>query len=659
MPFRPIRHKVILAFLAVTVLTMSVSLMYFRLFTQEMALERYQEQLRPLRSALQNNLQTYIDTCVGAVHSVYFNEATIESIARTSSNFANAETADSKSIFSFLLSVYASLPATKQIRLAAYRPQRSFLLTTADMRRYLEARPNVTFADEYPDRVDRASTNWVEGSHVLHSYSHFTSPYTPRGGYVFTVHVPIFQLPNATSPIGLISVDISTDYISANCGYISQMGADVYVSDQDGRLIYAMDETLIGKNLQEITGISVLEEGAFSHPDSFIENGALITTDRLDLSCCQWQVNTITPMYRITRDFTSLQQQLLLSFILTLFLLAVITFVITLRFTKPLNQIALFLHANFYGSNYNLKARLGESLDYTSNDEIRFLMESVDSMLDTVNRFVVRQYQLLAARRTADLRTLQAQINPHFIYNTLQCIATKTLEKGDVDSYNYIASFGQMLQYAMDVDEQLVSVEREIGHSRRYLELQSMRFECCVRFDEEVPPDLSHIMLPKMSLQPLIENSFLHGQLSRKKNARILFQAYRSGEEIALEIRDNGVAVSREQERMQDEKVQQLRRQYQYLKQANAEELAQENLLSIGLQPEDNAENEAHHGVHIGASNVFSRFLLQFGSRCQFSMRANDWGGTTIRILIPGDRIIHAPVNPEEGGKSTETADRG
>ncbi|MBQ7185115.1 MAG: histidine kinase [Clostridia bacterium] len=660
MPFRSIRYKVVAAFLAVTVLVLSGSFVYFRHYARETAVERYWDQMTPLRRALENNLGTYIGTCVGAVHSVYYNEAVVRSINSLSSNFVNAETPDSKSVFSFLLSVYASLPAARQIRLAAYRSHRSFLLTTTDLVRYVDERPGMSFAAEYPERAGDSSSvvNWVEGSHPMHSYEHFVSPYTHPSGYVFTVHVPIFMLPDSQRPIGLISVDISTDYIDQNCGYISELGAEVYISDLDGRLIYAGDPALIGTKWQEVKPLEgLLSPEPGPARDSFVRDGRLITADLLDTSYCSWRINTVISVSDLTRDYTLLQRQLFIVYSCSMLLLAVIMYVITARYTSPLNRIAMFLHANFYGDHYELKARLADRFDYSANDEIRFLAENIDSMLDTFNSFVARQYQLMAARRTADLRTLQAQINPHFIYNTLQCIASKALEKGDIDSYHYIASFGQILQYAMDVDERLVTLSREIGHARRYLELQSVRFECLIRFDIDMFDPLDDMMVPKMTLQPLVENSLLHGRLNEKPDGRILLSACREDDRVCLELADNGIPITAEQEKAQAERIERLRGEYRDLKQAGPEELTPEKLLSWDAPREDQTR-EAHHGAHIGAVNVFSRFLLQYGSRCGFAMRANEFGGTTVRITVPIDRV-RFERNDGKGEDGYETADRG
>lgn len=642
--FFSIRFKVLLVFFVVTFVTMFSGFFFFHQYAYQTSIERRQEQLAPLRNALKNNLDTYISTCVQAVRSVYYNDSTVRLITNPYTNFSNTETEDSKVLFSFLLSVYASLPSSRQIHLSAYKLDRSFLITTRDLGRYLEKRPNSSFIDDYPDRfpsnIDKSI--WVEGSHPIHTYNHFVSPYTSMDGYVFTVHVPIYMLPDYNNVIGLISVDIETSYIDENCGYINEMGAEVYISDQDGRLIYARDVSLIGQPVDTIPELSsIWQDDNCDFQDSYTTRDSLITTNVIDTSYCKWQINTITPISRITHDFSALQFRLILMFGVCLLMLVVIMAMVMLRYTRPLNQIAMFMHVNFYKKNYNLTARLSDHIHYRPKDEISMLVENIDDMLDTVNRFVLREYQLLLARRTADLRTLQAQINPHFIYNTLQCIASKTLEKGDVESYDYIASFGQLLQYAMDVDESMVTLSQELEHMRRYLALQSIRYECSIACETDIPEEYLNLILPKMSLQPLAENSLLHGRLYEKEHGCIITRLTVAEDALIIEIADNGRAVSVEQQEQQREKNLRLRRQYQYLKTASVEDFDADNdlLMDDGEQESWDQTVEAHHGVHIGASNVFTRFLLQFGSKCGFSMEVNEMGGTSVKLYLPKDRI--------------------
>jgi len=156
-------------------------------------------------------------------------------------------------------------------------------------------------------------------------------------------------------------------------------------------------------------------------------------------------------------------------------------------------------------------------------------------------------------------------------------------------------------------------------------------------------------MLPKMSLQPLAENSLLHGRLYAKEDGCVIIRLIPAADSLIIELADNGQSISPAQQMHQHEKILKLRSQYQYLRNASVEDFDADNLLmDDGEQELLEQTVEAHHGAHIGATNVFTRFLLHFGSKCEFSMEANELGGTSVRICLPLERI-QRKKNENEG----------
>lgn len=642
-PFRGIRRKVFLVILVATIVALLSYFLFFWIYTYQASVERYEEQLVPLRDALENNIDFYVSTCVKAARSIYYDVETLELLADTGGNFFNSEAKDSQALFSYMLSVYASIPSAKQIRLSAYALERSFLITTDDLVRYMDVRRGSTFATEYPDRlaarIDRSI--WVESSHIMGNYGHFVSQAGKRSQHVFTVHIPIYKLPNSMRIMGLLSVDISTQYIEENCNFARDANATVYIADDKGSLVYATDRSLIGQPLvPEETGRPDWLQENIPDVGSYTAGGYLVTTRAFDSQFCPWRLYITTPLRYITRDALTSQFVLMWAFIAYVAVITVLLLLILFRSMNPLNRIAMFIQANSYGGSYNLKARLSDIIRYGANDEVGVLVKSVDSMLDTIDSFMVRQYQMLLANRTSELRTLQAQINPHFIYNTLQCIASKTLEHGDAESYTYIASFGQLLQYAMDVDESVVTLEREAEHMKRYLLMQSVRFDCPLSLDMDVDPKYLKAMIPKMGLQPLAENSVNHGRLYERKNGRICLRAVEDGECLLLEVTDNGVPIDAQCAKQQMEKIRRLRDDYEHLRDLSAAHDPGKRMLPVEHEAQTAAPAaDAHHGIHIGLTNVFLRYMLRFGPACSLTAEPNGMGGTTIRLRIPCEKI--------------------
>lgn len=198
-------------------------------------------------------------------------------------------------------------------------------------------------------------------------------------------------------------------------------------------------------------------------------------------------------------------------------------------------------------------------ITYHENDEIRSLMDSFEKLMDSLQEHAIQKYELKLAYTKAELRTMQAQINPHFIYNVIQCFATNALKDRNVKQYQMISSFGQMLHYAMVLEPSMVPIEKEIDYVKRYVALQQMRFEQELLFEYEADSRAAEIKIPKMTIQPLIENAITHGYLLKKTDGAIQLKLRLTDESLHIVVRDNGVPVSSETVRKIDERVEQIR----------------------------------------------------------------------------------------------------
>lgn len=146
----------------------------------------------------------------------------------------------------------------------------------------------------------------------------------------------------------------------------------------------------------------------------------------------------------------------------------------------------------------------------------------------------------------AQLSALQTQINPHFIYNTLNIISAKSMESGNFDVIEICDQFAQMLRYSTDTRSKTATMAEEIENVRNYLMLAKARYEDNLEFTIDVPKDLSAITVPKLTLQPLVENALNHGFDGTNMLRRLSITGQEKGGSLILEIRDNGTGFSDE-----------------------------------------------------------------------------------------------------------------
>lgn len=218
----------------------------------------------------------------------------------------------------------------------------------------------------------------------------------------------------------------------------------------------------------------------------------------------------------------------------------------------------------------------------------------------TTNEIALREGTL-----HAQLGALQAQINPHFVYNTLNIISAKSMESGNYDVIEICDQFAQMLRYSTDTSSRTATMAEEIENVRNYLMLAKARYENNLEFTIDVPENLNKITVPKLTLQPLVENAITHGYDGKNELRKLSITGRIEGQHLILEIRDNGTGFS-------NEMLQNMRARIQEIK---------EGKLSIEST-----------GGHIGLINTCMR--LHYYSHGEMSVAIHNEIGAVITITM-------------------------
>lgn len=221
----------------------------------------------------------------------------------------------------------------------------------------------------------------------------------------------------------------------------------------------------------------------------------------------------------------------------------------------------------------------------------------------TINELALREGAL-----HAQLSALQTQINPHFIYNTLNIISAKSMESGNFEVIEICDQFAQMLRYSTDTRSRTATMAEEIENVRSYLALAKARYENNLQFTIDVPENLNEITVPKLTLQPLVENALTHGFNGKNELRKLSVTGRIENHQLILEIRDNGTGFS-------DEMLQSLQTSIQKIK---------EGKLSIEAS-----------GGHIGLINTCLR--LHYYSKGAIHISIRNENGAVIAITMPCD----------------------
>ncbi len=266
-----------------------------------------------------------------------------------------------------------------------------------------------------------------------------------------------------------------------------------------------------------------------------------------------------------------------------------------------------------------------KSVDNTAT-EISILIHSFGEMADSIKNNVellkenARLDKLLLEQENenlvmknllykSELQSLQAQINPHFLFNTLNMVSQNSLLKGDEESGMMIAEISSLLRYGMEKSNKISTLNEELGFIQSYCNIQQKRFDGRVEFIIEIEPSLPAISMPGMVLQPIIENSIMHGVNDLVNDAEIVIRVFKRDEFLHVHIEDNGKGID-------SEKLEQL-------------------LSSLYT----GAESTLSKTAHIGVANVYSRLKMYFGDDFSFNIESEIDCGTIVTLDIPLEAV--------------------
>lgn len=432
-----------------------------------------------------------------------------------------------------LLNIYQSVSEFHQVRLHVVKPNTTYLLRSDDDIKVgtPESAHNVTLKKTY-----------IEPSHMSHTYDLDFKTYN-KDEFVLTLHRPIFRAPSEDL-LAVLSIDVKLNVLDELNRQVYDAGQETfYIFDANSKTILSSDKAMIGEEIDtpwfDLIRDKGTENGYMNWKDS--EFSGMVFYDRVTTPFVDWYLVKLTPdthLYKTAEGITRINTWVGATF-LAIAVLA--TLFISLRFTKPLLSLIGYV-------NQIERGNLSVDIDIRSNDEIGILSRRFRSMMQTINNLILKEYRLELANKTNQLKALQAQVNPHFLYNALQSIGTVALQHKDQQVYSLVTSLGKLMRYNMNTGESIVELEKEINYVQAYLDLQKQRFDTSLEVQFLMVPEVSSIRVPKMILQPLVENFFKHGFHQRSdKPARLLISCTLEDELLHIKVEDNGEGMTESQ----------------------------------------------------------------------------------------------------------------
>jgi two-component system sensor histidine kinase YesM len=179
-------------------------------------------------------------------------------------------------------------------------------------------------------------------------------------------------------------------------------------------------------------------------------------------------------------------------------------------------------------------------------EEVQLLSDGIESMVGRLKLLIEKNAEQEKRRRSTELALLQAQINPHFLYNTLDTIVW-LIESGEISSaVTMVDSLSNFFRFSLSRGKTVITLAEEEKHIRSYLEIQQMRYRDLMEFNIDIPDQMKNFILPKLTLQPLVENALYHGIKIRRRKGLISVTGKVQDDSLILEVTDDGSGMTEE-----------------------------------------------------------------------------------------------------------------
>lgn len=239
------------------------------------------------------------------------------------------------------------------------------------------------------------------------------------------------------------------------------------------------------------------------------------------------------------------------------------------------------------------------------HDEIGELIASYNFMTDELNQTIEKRDEMARELQMSEFRALQAQINPHFLYNSLDMIQWLSDSGRKEEVTRAVLSLAKFYKLTLSRRDNITTIEQELTHASLYINIQNMRYDNQIDFIEDVQDELMHCSILKLTLQPIIENSILHGILEKDSpSGMIIITGWRTNKDILLTVTDDGVGIPEEK-------------------------------MGSLLSESGPSKSYSGHSSNIGIYNTHRRLEMLYGKGYGLTYRSKPGEGTSVEIKIP------------------------
>ena len=452
------------------------------------------------------------------------------------------------------------------------------------------------------EHVEVTEQEWFQEAVVQMENFHFSTPHVQnmfddtsfQYHWVISLSRAVELTRGGASELGVLLVDMNYSSIEqllekANTGTDQEY---VYLMDSNGEIIYHPSQKLIYTGLYEENNLEAAGWDDGSHRETFQGERRLVTVKTV--SYTGWKIVSVIPGSVFSMGMYETRLFFMMILVISMAMIIYLNQMVSSSVASPLEKLnesvkeweAGNMNPDIYIGGFTEVEHLGRTLKSTV-EQIRKLMDDV----------LLEQEE----KRKSELDALQSQINPHFLYNTLESITWMIEGERYEDAVFMISQLASLFRISLSKGRTIIRVEDEIRHATNYMNIQKIRYKNRFQVDFRIDEEIRNCCTVKLIVQPLLENAIYYGVEGMEDEGEIHVRGYRDGDDICIEVRDNGLGMSREM----------------------VDSLLKEN------------SRTPRRGSGVGIINVHKRIRIRFGQKYGLEIESEPDEGTMVRIRLP------------------------
>ena len=469
------------------------------------------------------------------------------------------------------------------------------------------------------DNVKVADQKWYQNARSEIENIHFSIPHvqnlfddgTFRYHRVVSLSRSVDINDGSTSGSGVLLVDMKYSVLEDMLERINETSSGIYyyLCSRDGEIIYHPRWTEINRGLfkEKNNKVASYEDGIYEMKTDGQKENIVVGS----VAYTGWKLIGVVPESVQETSINKFRYYIITTILILVMMLLQVNRFISRKISRPIRELDESVKAYEAGAMPDIY--IGGSA------EIRHLGYSVQKSYEQIEALMKEIIQQQTERRKSELDALQSQINPHFLYNTLESITWMIEAQRNKEAVVMISELAKLLRVSLSRGKTIISIEDELQHSRSYMNIQRVRYKERFKVEFLIDEEIKNYCIVKLVIQPLLENAIYYGvgNMDEDDDGQILIRGEKKGEDIYISIEDNGMGMPED---------------------------IRSNILT------DNSK-VPKHGSGVGVINVHSRISLMFGPEYGLEVYSELDEGTKVVIHIPA--IPYTKENAEQLEKQT------